>query len=312
MSFSQELSNGYQIPIVGFGTYDPSYSADMEQAALTALRSGYRHLDCASLYQNEDQVGRAIQTFLAETTTHKREDLFITTKLSPFEYSPPSSIEQTLRRQLSLLQLTYVDLYLLHWPMGLKLRDPAAPLRLQHAVFDPQPNFLCLWKEMEALVEAGLTKSIGVSNFNPDEIRRLYAAATIKPVVNQIELHPLLPQDELTKVHEELGIVTESYLALRFISSQKTPPEAISALKKIADDAGLSIADLCLIWNAQRGHVVLIKSVTPERIVSNLAVFDKKLSEDTMKQMNACSKTYGPLRLNNHLLRENDTPVFPN
>ncbi|MEU9796640.1 aldo/keto reductase [Streptomyces sparsogenes] len=254
------LNNGVRIPQLGFGVFQ---IPDVETAAAVtaALEAGYRSIDTAAIYGNESGVGKA----LAESGI-ARDDLFITTKL----WNSDQGYDATLKgfdAGLDKLGLDYVDLYLIHWP------TPARDLYRES------------WKAIEKLAADGRIRAAGVSNFQPAHLRRLLEGTDLVPVVNQIELHPGLQQNELRALHADLGIATEAWSPLA--QGAVLGDDAITA---IAAQHGKSPAQVVLRWHLQLGNVVIPKSVTPARIRENLDVFDFTLSDEEMAAIAALDR----------------------
>ncbi|MFI7869750.1 aldo/keto reductase [Streptomyces salinarius] len=246
------LNNGVEIPQLGFGVFQVP-DEETTVAVASALEAGYRSIDTAAIYGNETGVGRALAT-----SGIAREDLFVTTKL----WNADQGYDATLRAfddSLAKLGLDYVDMYLIHWP------TPARDL------------YKDTWKAIEKLVSDGRVRTAGVSNFQPDHLKRLIDGAELVPAVNQVELHPGLQQNELRAVHAELGIATEAWSPLAQGAVLKD-----EAITTIAGRHGKSPAQVVLRWHQQLGNIVIPKSVTPERIRQNLDVFDFTLTDDEM------------------------------
>ncbi|MBD0420290.1 aldo/keto reductase [Streptomyces sp. TRM S81-3] len=246
------LNNGVEIPQLGFGVFQVP-DEETTAAVASALGAGYRSIDTAAIYGNEAGVGKALAT-----SGIAREDLFITTKL----WNADQGYDATLRAfddSLAKLGLDYVDMYLIHWP------TPARDLYKE------------TWKAIEKLVADGRVRTAGVSNFQPDHLKRLIDGAELVPAVNQVELHPGLQQSELRAVHAELGIATEAWSPLA--QGAVLGDEAITG---VAGRHGKSPAQVVLRWHLQLGNIVIPKSVTPERIRQNLDVFDFTLTDDEM------------------------------
>ncbi|OMI36878.1 aldo/keto reductase [Streptomyces sparsogenes] len=246
------LNNGVQIPQLGFGVFQVP---DVETAAAVtaALEAGYRSIDTAAIYGNESGVGKA----LADSGI-ARDDLFITTKL----WNSDQGYDATLKAfdaALDKLGLDYVDLYLIHWP------TPARDLYRES------------WKAIEKLAADGRIRAAGVSNFQPAHLRRLLEGTDLVPVVNQIELHPGLQQNELRALHADLNIATEAWSPLA--QGAVLRDDAITTL---AAQHGKSPAQVVLRWHLQLGNIVIPKSVTPARIRENIDVFDFTLSDEEM------------------------------
>ncbi len=243
------LNDGNSIPQVGLGVWQTP-PEDTERAAATALDAGYRHIDTAAGYFNEREVGQAVAA-----SGLPREDVFVTTKL----WNADQGYESTLAAfdaSMKRLGMEYLDLYLIHWPM-------------------PAKNaFVDTFKAFAHLRDQGRIRSIGVSNFEPEHLRILVDGIGIVPAVNQVELHPLLQQQELREVHAQLGIATEAWSPLGQGSLLSNP-----AVTAVAEAHGKTPAQVLIRWHIQLGNIVIPKSVTPERIVSNFDVFDFELSE---------------------------------
>jgi diketogulonate reductase-like aldo/keto reductase len=247
------FNNGVQIPQLGFGVFQVPPDEVIEPV-LTALEAGYRLIDTAAMYGNEEGVGKAI----AQSGV-PRDDLFVTTKLN----NPDHGYDATLKAfdtSMSKLGIDVLDLYLIHWPL-------------------PKRNdYVETWKAFEKLYADGRVRSIGVSNFATHHLNRLAAETDVKPVANQIELHPGLPQLELRAFHAEHEIVTEAWSPIGQGQGLLEDP-TIDAIAKRVDR---SPAQVVLRWHVQHGNVVIPKSVTPSRIKENIAVFDFELSDEDM------------------------------
>jgi 2,5-diketo-D-gluconate reductase A len=252
-----KLNDGNSIPQVGLGVWQTPVEAT-ERAVTAALQAGYRHIDTAAAYRNEPQTGRAIAAFGLE-----RDEVFIVTKL----WNADQGYDRTLAAfdaSLRRLGVDYLDLYLIHWPM-------------------PERNtFVESFKALADLRDQGRVKSIGVSNFEPEHLRILVDATGIVPTVNQIELHPLLPQRELREVNAAMGIATEAYSPLGQGSLLSDP-----TVKAVAETHRKTPAQVLIRWHIQLGNIVIPKSVDPVRIASNYDVFDFELSEQDMLSVSA-------------------------
>lgn len=250
------LNNGVEIPSLGFGVFQvpPEEAAEVVSSALEA---GYRSIDTAAAYRNEEGVGKAIAN-----SGIPREELFVTTKL----WNSEQGYDSTLRAfdaSLARLGLDWLDLYLIHWP--LPSRDA----------------YVDTWRAFEKLYADGRVRAIGVSNFQPAHLERLAAETETVPALNQVELHPRLVQAELRALHAERGIVTEAWSPLAQGGDLLGDP----VVTDLADAHGKSPAQVLLRWHLQLGNVVIPKSVTPERIRANLDVFDFELSSQEMDSL---------------------------
>lgn len=249
------LNDGHSIPQLGLGVYkvDDSIAADV---VTTAIDAGYRHLDTATLYANEQAVGEGIR----RSGVDPRE-LFVTTKV----WNEDHGFDSTLRafdRSMELLGLDILDLYLIHWP---------APT---------QNRYVETWRALERLKTDGRVRSIGVSNFHPHHLERLFAETDIVPAVNQIELHPWLPQTASRAFHDEHGIVTEAWSPLARGGILANP-----VLDGIAAKHNVSVAQAVIRWHLQQGIVVIPKSATASRIVENIDVFGFDLDDADFAQI---------------------------
>ena len=261
------LNDGHHIPQLGFGVWQVS-TADIVSSVAKALEVGYRHIDTAAIYGNEEGVGAAI----AESGI-PREELFITTKLWNDSHGVDAALKAATT-SLAKLGLDYVDLYLIHWP------TPA------------RDNYVAAWHGLEKVHAEGLSRSIGVSNFTEEHLRRVIAEGAVVPAVNQIEVHPTLTQEDIIAVNDELGIVTEAYSPLGLSADLDN-----ETVRTVAESVGRSAAQVILRWHLQLGRVVFPKSVTPQRIQENFDVFDFELSED---QIQAISAVNSDNRLGSH------------
>jgi diketogulonate reductase-like aldo/keto reductase len=246
------LRGGAQIPQLGFGVFQVPPSETFEVAS-KALQVGYRHIDTAAAYRNEAEVGQAIHASGLE-----RGEVFVTTKCFNDDHGYGQA-KRAFDASLQRLEIEYVDLYLIHWPV------PA------------HDRYVETWKAFIELRDAGLVRAIGVSNFQPAHLERVIAETGETPAVNQIELHPYLQQHGLRREHEQLGIVTESWspLAQGLVLDD---PVIVAAAEGHHRTAG----QIVIRWHLQLGNVVIPKSVTGERIEQNFDVFDFELSGDEM------------------------------
>lgn len=253
---TESLNDGTSIPQLGFGVFQVP-PEDTKEVVLAALRSGYRHIDTAQMYGNEAGVGAAIRE-----SGIPRDEIYVTTKLNNDMHGYDTArwaVEGSLQR----LKLSYVDLFLIHWPMPV------------------HNDYVETWTALESVKADGMTTSIGVSNFQPAHLARLLAEAETVPVVNQIELHPNFQQAELRALHAEHNIATESWSPLARGGLLEDPVVA-----DIADSYLKSPAQVLIRWHLQLGNIVIPKSVNPDRIADNFRVFDFELTDQEMASIN--------------------------
>jgi diketogulonate reductase-like aldo/keto reductase len=252
-----QLPGENTIPQLGFGVFQIP-PEDTVEATLRAFGTGYRHIDTAAAYQNEAEVGQAFRA-----SDLPRDEVFITTKCFNDSHGYEQA-KQAFQNSLDRLELDYVDLYLIHWPVP------------------SQDKYVETWKAFIELQEQGLIRSIGVSNFQPEHLRRIVDETGVTPAVNQIELHPRFQQGGLRREHQDRGIVTEAWSPLAQGAVLDDP-----VLTEIAEGHGKTTGQVVLRWHVQLDNVVFPKSVTPERIEENFDIFDFHLSEDEMERIEA-------------------------
>ena len=272
-----ELTHGSgAIPVVGFGTLIPDLAAT-KQATKTALEVGFRHLDCAERYRNEEAVGDAIREAF-DAGTLKREDLFVTTKLWNTNHRPDRvgpAFDASRRR----LQVDYVDCYLIHTPFAFQPGDDQDPRDDQgQVIYDPEVTLADTWRALERLVDDGACRSIGLSDISLEKVREIVAVARIKPAVVQVESHPYLPEWELLDFCREHGIVLLVFAPLGHSMEPKIVDDPV--ITAIAERVHMSPAQVVLSWAAQRGTAFLTTSTKPQRIRENFEV--STLPDDAM------------------------------
>lgn len=267
---SYTLSNNVSIPELGFGTWQTPNGDVAVSAVKKALEVGYRHIDTAQGYKNEDSVGQAIKE-----SGIPREEIFLTTKLWNENHSYDlvlSSFEESLKK----LQTDYIDLFLIHWPNPVKFRDNWQSANAE------------TWRAMEELYQAGKIKAIGVSNFLPHHFEELKKTATIFPMVNQIFLAPGELQKEVVSYCQEHNVLLEAYSPLGTGKIFDVPE-----MQELSDKYGKTIAQIAIRWSLQHGFLPLPKSVTPSRIEENLAVFDFELSDEDVQRIDQLDGVVG-------------------
>ncbi|WP_238655816.1 aldo/keto reductase [Paenibacillus piscarius] len=254
-----KLANGVEMPWFGLGVFKVQEGQEVIDSVKAAIKAGYRSIDTASVYGNEEGVGQAIRE-----SGVAREELFITTKVWNNEQGYDSTLA-AFDQSLSRLGLDYADLYLVHWPIRAKYKDT--------------------WRALEKLYADGRVRAIGVSNFQIDHLEDLLTVANVKPMVNQVELHPLLSQLELREYCKAQGIQIEAWAPLA--QGRLLDNEVIAA---IAARHNKTLAQIILRWDIQNGIVTIPKSIKEERIIANADIFDFELSADEISQINALNR----------------------
>ena len=268
-----KLNNGVMMPLEGFGVFQIPDLAECERVTIEAIRQGYRLIDTAAAYQNEEAVGAAIAK-----SGVPREELFITTKLWVQDISYEAA-GTAFERSLQKLGLDYLDLYLIHQPMG---------------------DFFGAWRRLEELYRAGKIRAIGVSNFYPAVLANFCETVEIKPMVNQVELHPFFQQEAALATMKEYGVMPQAWGPL---AEGKHGIFTHPVLTKIGEKYGKTAAQVALRWNTQRGVSILPKSVRAERIAVNLDIWDFALNEAEMAEI-------AKLDLGHSEIVNHDDPAF--
>ncbi|MFB9861282.1 aldo/keto reductase [Salinicoccus siamensis] len=260
-----EFHNGNTMPQIGLGVFRVEDGEDCKNAVKHAIVNGYRSIDTAMIYKNEKSVGEGIKAGIKEAGID-RSDLFVTSKLWLDDYGP-GNVEKAYDTSLENLQLDYLDLYLMHWPGT------------------DEDLMIETWHEMERLYNNNRVKNIGVSNFMVSHMETLLQRTDVKPVINQVEYHPYLVQNDLKLYLDSRKIVMESWSPL--VNAKILDDETI---KEIAEETGKSPAQVVIRWNIENGLVTIPKSVTPERIEENIDVFGFSLSKTQISRINQLNK----------------------
>lgn len=248
------LNNGHTMPMLGLGVFKATQEGEAMRAVTYALTHGYRLIDTAAAYQNEEGVGQGIKE-----SGVPRKEIFVTTKVWN-DAQRNNDVLGAFERSLDKLDMEYVDLYLLHWPV--------------------KESFHKSWEDLQKIYESGRTKAIGVSNFLPHHLDSLLESTTLIPAVNQFECHPLYNQAELIRYCKEKGIVAQAHTPLLRGALTDSP-----ILKEIGEKYRKTPAQVALRWSLQNGVSAIPKSVTPSRIDENFNIFDFELSDEDMKQI---------------------------
>ncbi|EPY50215.1 glucose 1-dehydrogenase [Schizosaccharomyces cryophilus OY26] len=278
------LYNGDKIPALGLGTWQ-SETNQTKEAVKTALQYGYRHIDAAHIYGNENEVGDGIKE-----SGIPRKDIWVTSKLWCNAHSP-EAVSSGLENSLKELKLDYLDCYLIHWPVAFKTGAEKFPKDDKGNLIFENVTLEETWKAMEKLVESGKVRHIGISNFNDEALERILKVAKIKPSIHQMETHPFLPQTSYLDKHKKLGIHVTAYSPFGNQNALYGTdiPKLIEHqnIKEVADSKGdgVSGANVAVSWAIGRGTSVIPKSVNPQRIKSNFLYVP--LSDDDMKKINS-------------------------
>ncbi|CAB3396790.1 unnamed protein product [Caenorhabditis bovis] len=288
------LNTGAKLPLFGLGTWQVRDESDLKVALRAALDAGYRLIDTAFLYQNEHIIGEVLQEYISAGKI-KREELFITTKL-PFTAHAPGDVRKCVEQQLKALQLDYVDLYLIHCPCPFKHKEGSFLPEIDDGLFivDETPH-IETWREMEKLYHEKKLRALGISNFNAKQIQDLYDAAEVKPANLQVELHIYWPQFELRELCKKLNITVTAYAPLGSPGRKAARPDGVwpegdpllePIVKEIAERYHKTPAQILLRHCTQAGISAIPKSVSPDRLVENISIFDFKLAPEDVEKLN--------------------------
>jgi len=261
------LQNGVIMPMEGFGVFQVRDKAECKESVLNAIRAGYRLIDTAASYTNEDAVGEAVREAIAQGIC-TREELFITSKMWVQDMQNYEMAKAAIDRSIEAMGIGYIDLYLLHQAMK---------------------DYFSAWRAMEDAYKEGKLRAIGVSNFYPHVLTNFCETVEIKPMVNQVELHPYFAQEEALETMKYYNVVPEAWAPL---GGGRYSPFNNEMLKEIAVSHGKTIAQVILRWNVQRGVVVIPKSVHKERIEENFNIWDFTLTDEEMAKISSLDMGY--------------------
>ena len=289
------FNNGNTIPQFGLGTWK-SKPGEVKNAVKYALSIGYKHIDCAAIYGNETEVGEALKESFADNVV-QREDIFITSKLWNNRHKK-DDVVLGLKQTLKDLELDYLDLYLIHWPVAFK-PEVIFPEDASGVLSLSEVPLIETWQGMEQAVNQGLVKNIGVSNFSIKKIDNIISNCSIKPAMNQVECHPYLQQDELLASCQQNDIVLTAYSPLGSKDrpdslKQKNEPTLLEneVIKNIAEKYQVTTAQILIKWAIERGTVVIPKSVSPQRIKQNFEAQNINLDTEDMEQIKTLNRNY--------------------
>lgn len=289
MTNTIKLNSGYDMPVLGLGTWKSEPGKVGAAVKYAILEAGYQHIDGAASYGNEQEIGRIYGEIFK---SHQRDNIFITSKLLNTKHAK-DHVKEACKQTLRDLQLDYLDLYLIHWGIAFKSGDNDKPLdESGHALLEPI-SVRETWEAMQNLVDLGIVKSIGVANFDAPMLVDLLTYAKIKPAINQIELHPYNAQTELVDYCQKMGIVVTAYspTGRMGVASYDLPRLHEDPLvQNIASKHRKSVAQILIRWAIERGTVVIPKSVTPSRIKENISVFDFELSDSDMAELGSLDR----------------------
>lgn len=314
-----KLSDGNSIPALGLGT-SRAKATEGEQAVKDAIDIGYRHIDTAWVYENEKEVGNAIRAKIADGVI-KREDIFVTTKLWS-TFHQPNQVARAFQKSLDNLNIDYIDLYLMHAPLSYQRIDKttntttddidnvyAFPVNENGQRLAIDVDYIDTWKAMEELVKSGKVRSLGVSNFNSEQLDRVISMAQIKPVVNQVECHPNLNQHKLIEFASARNVTIIGYSPLGRPHDASNRPIAIndSKVKALANKYNKNPGQIILRYTVQNGVVAIPKSTNKERLRGNIDIFDFELNKDDMDALNSLNDNTRLIMFSN----DKDSKYYP-
>ena len=289
------ITNSDAIPALGLGTWKSS-NGEAAQAVSKAIDIGYRHIDCASIYQNQKEIGTALNDAL-KTGRVIREQLWITSKLWNNAHAK-KHVQPALERSLKDLQLNYLDLYLIHWPVNFQ-SNIVFPKRPEEFIAPDDIPIIETWQAMESMVKKGLCRFIGVCNFNLSRLIDLKGQAKIQPLMNQIELHPYLQQIKMLEYCKEHDVLLTAYSPLGSADrpaalKKNNEPSLLNhpIILKIAEERGMTPGQVLLVWGLSRDTVVIPKSVNPKRLQENFLAADLELEDSDILAINELEQGY--------------------
>ncbi|SPO29448.1 related to GCY1 - galactose-induced protein of aldo/keto reductase family [Ustilago trichophora] len=288
------LNDGNKIPQIGLGTW-LSKPGEVANAVEVAVKNGYRHLDLAKIYQNQEEIGGALKKIIPSVV--KREELFITSKLWNNAHRP-ENVQAAYEDTLNELGLDYLDLYLIHWPVAFPAGKELVTKSEdgKESIIDREVSIVDTWKAVIELQKAGKVKSIGVSNFTVEHLEAIINATGVVPAVNQIEAHPLLPQDELVAYAKQKNIHLTAYSPLGNNLSGKTKIVDYPQVSEVAKKYNADPAQVLIAWGVKRGYSVIPKSVTESRIKSNFEQIE--LKDEDYEKVTSLYNELGKVRFN--------------
>jgi len=283
------LNNKLTIPSIGLGTWRSEQGEVAKAVEYALLESRYQHIDCAAIYGNEKEIGTAFKKVFR--SDKKRQDTFVTSKLWNTQHHP-DNVEAACKQTLADLNLEYLDLYLIHWGIAFQPSTESDPMGDNGIIKTEKVSLYQTWQAMEKLVENGLVRSIGVSNFTAPMLLDLVTSSQIKPVVNQIEIHPYNTQEALVEFCQKLDVQVTAYSPLGSINDKSPRPLEDKLVTRIAKAYGKTPAQILIRWSHQRDLIVIPKSTNTNRIAENIDVYDFELEEKDMKQLNSLNKDF--------------------
>ncbi|XP_044254923.1 1,5-anhydro-D-fructose reductase-like [Tribolium madens] len=289
---SRSLNNGYSIPLIGLGIHKLVHASEIHQVVKLAIDAGYRHFDCAWIYGTEAAVAKAIHEKIKEGVI-KREDVYITTKLWN-NYHQRKDVVEKLRESLQEMKFCYVDLYLIHWPLGFKVNANSLPLNEGPSAYS-DVDYVETWQGMEDCVYQGYTRSIGLANFNSEQITRILKNANIKPTVNHIEVHPRLNQKKIIEFCTQRNILVTGYCPLGINEMGGVPnfPEPTICDEKIDEIARKhrkTAAQVVLNYLISLGICVVTRCSNQFRIREHIDIFDFQLDSQDVEYLDSCNR----------------------